>query len=383
MAPQSAIKPGRRYPTGAKPTPRHRYAMARRFEVAAPKHEGYARIAKELGYWYNNQFGCCVTTEQAAFCAAMGLKVTDAPFLQFCQANDLLNGAFLDENLDLFARTGFSQDGNVYGSGSKATVNYADYSTLCAAIEDGPVKLGVAAGQLDAVVQGQNGWFLLDARSDQDEDHAVGLHGYGTVGWLASQIGTVAPSGADANEDAALLFTWSTYGIISHKSIVAISGEAWLRSGNMRVVGTGKPNPETVDEVSTDDPTPTPAPTPTPTPTPTPGPITCFTASLSSLMSGVGFWATGTQLVECLFASGSITQDQRRTLHGMCVEMGDKSPEVLPAHLAKMADRVMRGVSPAAALVELYDDVMSGETRKPRGAYPPADNPRRSPRAGQ
>jgi hypothetical protein len=152
--------------------------------------------------------------------------------------------------------------------GPYSAVNFADRPTLCNALTKGPVKIGVAAGQLQNVVNGSNGWFLTNARPDSNEDHCTGLCGYGPISWLAQQLAVPVPEGIDGTKFGYLFFTWSTIGIIDEPSLYNITGEAWLR------------NPTNITTVG---PTPSPTPAPTPQPTPAPTPTRRATSAAATL----------------------------------------------------------------------------------------------------
>src|SRR6185312_4263702 len=100
-------------------------------------------------------------------------------------------------------------------------------------ISQGPVKIGVAADQLETAWSsngGANGWFGTGFNKDDKEDHCVTLCGYGTIAWLAQQLGVFVPQGVDGTQSGYALFTWDSIGIIDEPSMLAITHEAWLRS---------------------------------------------------------------------------------------------------------------------------------------------------------
>ncbi len=61
------------------------------------------------------------------------------------------------------------------------------------------------------------------------EDHCVTLCGYGSLSWLAEQLGVEVPDGVDGRKPGYAMFTWSTIGIVDVPSMVAVTQEAWLR----------------------------------------------------------------------------------------------------------------------------------------------------------
>ena len=124
---------------------------------------------------------------------------------------------------------GFKQDGHIYDDGQHYSVNWISQVVLEGAIQQGPVKLGIAADQLNGVYDWRNGWFATGFHHDSKEDHSVSLCGYGTLGWLAQQLGVQVPHGVNGGSPGYAMFSWSTIGIIDVPSLIAITQEAWLR----------------------------------------------------------------------------------------------------------------------------------------------------------
>jgi hypothetical protein len=144
----------------------------------------------------------------------------------------VLNGANLVDVLDAMINDGFKQGGHTYDDGPHVAVDWTNAALLQNAIAHGPVKIGVAANQLDKVISDppKNGWFATGFQQDTNEDHCVSLCGYGTFAWLASQLGVQVPPGIAGTTPGYGLFTWDSIGIIDHPSMVAITQEAWLRN---------------------------------------------------------------------------------------------------------------------------------------------------------
>lgn len=243
---------------GAIPTPRHKLAAARPYQYVRTPPSQFAWGWVGLSYWGNDQYGDCVTAEEAfaKSVGASGILVPDAVVQSWACANGFLNGADLSDVLNAMETGGFPINGSTYNDGPATSVDWTNPTVLQAAIIDGPVKIGVAADQLESVVGTTNGWFLVGASPDGDEDHCVSLAGYGPMSWLAERLGVSVPAGVDGLSLGYLLFTWDTVGIIDASSMLEITGEAWVR------------HPTTV----IDGPAPTPTPVPPPGPTPTPAP---------------------------------------------------------------------------------------------------------------
>jgi hypothetical protein len=186
----------------------------------------------QLSMWLNDVDGDCVTAEEAFKCACNSpeIFITDDTVLAWATANNVLNGADLITVLDIMRTAGFQQGGSVYNDGPVSVVDWTNTTALQNAIAQGPVKIGVAADQLQSAVPDPptNGWFATGFQKDSNEDHCVSLCGYGSVGWLANQLGVGSPVPGDT--PAYALFTWDSIGIIDVPSMLAITGEAWLRS---------------------------------------------------------------------------------------------------------------------------------------------------------
>ncbi|HWC22783.1 MAG TPA: peptidoglycan-binding protein [Flexivirga sp.] len=219
---------------GAIPTPRHVLAAARAFAppVAAPMQ--FLTVPSRISMWGNDVHGDCVTAEEAfaKACHNPEIFITDTEVISWATGHDVLEGAYLPDVLTWMQHDGFRQGGQVYDDGTHATVDWTNPSALHAAIAQGPVKLGVAADQLDDAwlsTGGANGWFATGFHADPNEDHCVSLSGYGTIGWLAGQLHVSVPSGVNAGAPGYALFTWNSIGIIDQPSMVNITAEAWVR----------------------------------------------------------------------------------------------------------------------------------------------------------
>ena len=184
--------------------------------------------------WGNDVHGDCVTAEEAfaKACNNPEIFISDNEVITWATSHGVLEGANLVEVLQWMQSGGFSQSGFTYDDGPHFTVNWTDAATLQSAISEGPVKIGVAANQLETAWRstgGRSGWFGLGFQRDTAEDHCVTLCGYGTIAWLAQQLHVQVPSGIDGSKPGYALFTWNTIGIIDQPSMLAITEEAWLR----------------------------------------------------------------------------------------------------------------------------------------------------------
>lgn len=219
--------------TGARPSPRHRLAAARPHLQTSPTPDRWLWMPKQLSMWGNDVNGDCCTAEEAFAKATHSpeIFITDATVQAWAIRNGVLNGADLTQVLDLMQSAGFSQGGSTYDDGPFSSVDWTNQATLQNAISIGPVKIGIAADQLQNAVPDPpvNGWFATGFAPDSNEDHCTSLCGYGPIGWLAWKMGAPFPAGAWGKEIAYAMFTWDSIGIIDFASMKAITGEAWLR----------------------------------------------------------------------------------------------------------------------------------------------------------
>jgi len=190
--------------------------------------------------WLNDVDGDCVTAEEAfaKACYSPEIFITDATVQAWATKNGVLNGANLWQVLNLMQSGGFPQDGLIYDDGPFTSVEWTDAAIVQNAITHGPVKLGVAGDQLESVVPQSvaNGWIATHFTPDPNEDHCISLCGYGTMESLSKQLAGHVPEGVKWSEPAYAIFTWSSIGIIDVPSLLAITGEAWLRNPTSVVV---------------------------------------------------------------------------------------------------------------------------------------------------
>lgn len=224
---------------GAKPTPRHALAAATpyaRAAAAVASPPNHIVLPKKLSFWGNYDHGDCVTAEEAfaKACHQAEILISEAEAIKWATAHDVLEGAYLNQVLEMMQTDGFKQGSHTYDDGPYFSVDWTKPATLQAAIVEGPVKIGVAADQLQSAWTGsasggKSGWFATGFKPDTNEDHCVSLCGYGTLTWLAHELGSKVPAGVDANKPGYAVFTWDSIGIIDQPSMVAITHEAWLR----------------------------------------------------------------------------------------------------------------------------------------------------------
>jgi hypothetical protein len=225
---------------GAKPSPRHRLAGATPHRIVGETPAQYFWRVAQLSMWLNDVDGDCVTAEEAfKDGCSPGVFITDDTVRAWATANGFLNGADLITVLDLMQTNGFQQDGQTFGDGPPLSVDWTNADILHNAIVQGPVKIGIAADQLDKVVPNPptNGWVAQGFQPDSNEDHCVSLSGFGPIYWLLEQIGAPLPDGVDGTLPGLAMFTWKSIGVIDVPSMLAITGEAWLRVPNFVMKG--------------------------------------------------------------------------------------------------------------------------------------------------
>ena len=219
-------------PRGAIPSPRHKLAGAMPHIASVATPPNWLFLPQQLSFWGNQTDGDCVTAEEAfaKACHSPEIFITDQTAIGWATTHGYLNGVVISDALETMVSDGFKQDGNTYDDGGASTVDWTNAALLANAISLGPVKIGIAADQLDNVVtSGVNGWFALGFKPDANEDHCVSLSGYGALSWLAQQMGVQVPAGADGTQPGYAMFTWNSVGIIDAPSMLAITHEAWVR----------------------------------------------------------------------------------------------------------------------------------------------------------
>ena len=216
------------------PSSRHQLAAATPYRTLGPTPESIIYIPEKLNMWGNDTYGDCVTAEEAFAKACYNPEIyIPTPIVEaWALLHGSLNGANIATVLTAMQRLGFLMGLHLYNDGPHYAVDWTDAPTLKNAISQGPVKIGVAAAQLLKVVPNPptSGWIATGFKTDSNIDHCVSLCGFGTVGWLASKLGVPVPADVDGAQPAYALYTWDSIGIIDVPSLLAICGEAWLRT---------------------------------------------------------------------------------------------------------------------------------------------------------
>jgi hypothetical protein len=231
---------------GAIPSPQSVLAAASPYSASVEAPPNFIILPKQISFWGNYSNGDCVTAEEAfaKTCNNPEIFISDNEVIAWATSHGVLNGAHLPQVMGFMQNDGFVQDDDTYDDGPYYSVDFTNSGTLQSAISEGPVKLGVAADQLlstwyaagGSAAGGVSGWFATKYQQDTAEDHCVTLCGYGTISWLAQQLGVQVPAGIDGTQPGYALFTWDSIGIIDVPSMIAITGEAWLRKPTTVIV---------------------------------------------------------------------------------------------------------------------------------------------------
>jgi hypothetical protein len=219
---------------GAIASPRSALAAAIPHAALVGAPPNFITVPAQLSMWGNYQYGDCVTAEEAfaKACNAPEIFIPEADAIAWATRHGVLNGAVISQVLQWMQNDGFQEGSLTYDDGPYFSVNWTNAATLQSAISQGPVKIGVAADQLETAwhsTHGATGWFAHGFHADNNEDHCTSLCGYGSIAWLAQQLHVAVPAGVDGSKPGYALFTWSSIGIIDEPSLRAITHEAWLR----------------------------------------------------------------------------------------------------------------------------------------------------------
>lgn len=238
-------KDAQAFKRGAKPTPAHKIFAAAKFHPAGIRAlQQVAYVPKKLSMWGNSTYGCCVSSEEAYNQDACGVLLDDKTVTDWAGQNGYLNGADLLEVMQSMAKSGMKQGGHTYGVGANpVTVDFSNEATLQAALSIAPVKIGIDANALPQGAGNQQGWYTLAKGTYRNEDHCVGLGGFGSASYLFTQLNVPLPAALTPTQPGYLLFTWSTLGFVTHDWLMGTCSEAWLRNPTQTIDGTAQPNP--------------------------------------------------------------------------------------------------------------------------------------------
>lgn len=219
---------------GARPTPTAVREIAPRHIAPIGAPINFITIPPQLSFWGNDAHGDCVTAEEAfaKACHSPEIFIPDSEVIAWATRHGVLEGAVIADVPKWMQNDGFQVGNAQYNDGPYSYVDYKSAANLHSAISLGPVKIGIAADQIETAwhsTGGKSGWFARGFHADTNEDHCVSLCGYGSLSWLAQQLHVAVPAGVDGNAAGYAMFTWNSIGIIDQASLLAITHEAWLR----------------------------------------------------------------------------------------------------------------------------------------------------------
>jgi hypothetical protein len=149
---------------GAFPSPRSVLAAAHPHVATYAAPPSLITIPPQISMWGNDVHGDCVTAEEAfaKACNSPEIFITENEVITWATSHGVLEGAYLTQVMQWMQNAGFTQTGYTYDDGPYFSVDWTTPGTLQSAISNGPVKLGIAANQLDAAWRstgGTTGWF--------------------------------------------------------------------------------------------------------------------------------------------------------------------------------------------------------------------------------
>lgn len=243
----SASAEDRAFPRGAKPSPRHELLKAPQHQPCDSIPAQFAYVPQQLDFWGNNQYGDCVSAEEAfaKACDQPEIFVSAAEVESWAKANGYLDGADLVSVMTTMQTNGFQVGSQRYDDGKFSSVDYSTESTLQSAICVGPVKIAIDANALPSTAGNQQGWYAIgNGQKFPNTDHCVSICGYGSAEYLYSQLQVSMPP-ALAGTSGYLVFTWSTIGFVDHNWLMGTCAEAWVRNPTTVFVPPLSPTPPT------------------------------------------------------------------------------------------------------------------------------------------
>jgi hypothetical protein len=317
------VASGRKLMRGATPTPRHVLARAKPFvRKAAAIPPYYFNFPATNNMWGNDQYGDCCSAGEAFNKALAGIFVEEADVIAWARKNGVLNGAGITEVITMMSEGGMPSGSGVYGDGSAYTaVDWTNLADLQAAIYEagsgspcGSIKVGLAASQLPPGAGNQNGWFLVGAKPDSNEDHCMEYCGYGSAQDFVNAINdeyglsVTVPSGVDPTLPVLAINTWRTIGCFDAVTNNNIVAEAWMRTQPTTVQKAGTPVVDVVTTYVSNQPSPGPGPSPLPPgPVPAPSPSSFCSSTIVVGLEALLAWAA-TQTVLGPFTSAVVTE---------------------------------------------------------------------------
>ncbi|WP_221320577.1 hypothetical protein [Actinoplanes sp. L3-i22] len=196
--------------------------------------ENFITKPERISWWGNDIHKNCVSAEEAfaKACESPEIFVSDDDVISWASGHGVLDIASNTDVLTWMQIDGFPGDSVIYDDGPYRYVAFLDPATLQNAIAEGPVKVCLAGHQIEAAwaaADRRSGWFGTGFQPDSNYDHCVSLCGFGSLAWLAQQLGVNVPPGVDGTAAGYSVFTWNSIGVLDASSLNAIACEAWLR----------------------------------------------------------------------------------------------------------------------------------------------------------
>jgi hypothetical protein len=200
----------------------------------------------QLNMWGNDQYGDCVTAEEAAkLSLASGIFTPLSEVIAWAKKHHVLNGADLPEVMAMMEKNGLVVGSSTYDDGPYLSVDWTNYEAICAAMYENqpkgnPIKIGIDSSLLEQMVDNpdgsiSNGWIVWGYPESSNYDHCTSLVGFGNASDLVGLFGgkgvdMALPADMPAITPCAAMFTWGTIGLVDMQSLVNMCGEAWVRN---------------------------------------------------------------------------------------------------------------------------------------------------------
>jgi hypothetical protein len=225
------MSPSRRLPRGAWPSPQSALSAATPYRIAGETSGNYIKIPHAM------PSSTCASLLESTVAEEVFAKACDGIFIADDTAKEWISGhAFRPDNvirqvLETMAVDGFRQDGHVYCDGPPSQVDWTDAGTLTEAVRKWvPVKIVISASQLEHVATaGKNGWFATGLQQIRGELECASLCGFGSIQWLAENLGTEVSPPSDPMALGYAMFARGSIGLVDAGSLANIALEAWSR----------------------------------------------------------------------------------------------------------------------------------------------------------
>ena len=165
---------------GAIPSPRSALAAAAPYApaVAIGAPPNFIVVPQQISMWGNDVHGDCVTAEEAfaKACNSPEIFIPEADVIAWATRHGVLEGANLTEVMTWMQTDGFAEGAFICDDGPYFSVDWTNAGVLQSAISNGPVKIGIAADQLETAwltTGGHTGWFATGFHNDTNEDHCT------------------------------------------------------------------------------------------------------------------------------------------------------------------------------------------------------------------